>query len=282
MIGGARTGGAGRDAVLEERGGMEVLRWPALDDLGVDAVVTTRAGGVSEGPYATLNLGLHVGDDPERVVENRRRAAGTVGVGLDDLVVCRQAHGREVALVGRADRGRGVRDEDDAVSAADALLTRDAGVGLVVMVADCVPILLVDPRRRAVACVHAGWRGTVARVVEAALDALRAAGSDAAHLVAALGPAIPPTRYQVGPDVAVAVRAGLGDAGAEAALRPDPDEAGRWRFDLWAANRRLLVDAGVPPGAILDGALPTGGGGPFFSDREARPCGRFALLARLR
>ncbi len=265
---------------LRRVGDLEVLEWPALADLGVDVMVTTRRGGVSAGPYASLNLGLHVGDDPHAVVENRRRAAGALGVTLDDLVVGAQVHGRQVAVVGPAECGRGARAAADALDGVDALVATDAGVTLVTLVADCVPVVLVDPVARVVATAHAGWRGTVARVLDAALSAMGGLGSSPADTVAALGPAVAPERYPVGPEVARAARSGLGEATAAAALAPDGHD--RWRFDLCEANRRVLVDAGVPADQVLLAAVPTGAPGPFFSDRQQRPCGRFALLARLR
>jgi hypothetical protein len=258
-------------------GGVPVLRFPALDAAGVDAAVTSRHGGVSEGPYASLNLGLHVGDDPDRVVENRRRAAGTIGLGLDHLVVCRQTHGAHVATVGVADRGRGARSDVDVVDATDALVTTDADVGLVVMVADCVPIVLVDPDTRALACVHAGWRGTVAGVTTATVGRLVELGAEPGRLVAAVGPAIAADRYQVGPEVVEAATAALGPA-VDALVAPDG--TGRWTFDVQGANLHQLRAAGVPPEQIAVTALDTGG--DFFSDRAVRPCGRFAALARLR
>lgn len=266
------------DAELTLRAGIEVLRWPALDELGVQAVVTTRHGGVSAGPYATLNLGAHVGDDPSAVVTNRARAAAAVGLGLDELVLCRQTHGRVVVEVGPGDRGRGARDEADAVPGADALVTSATGVGLVVMVADCVPVLLVDPAARVLAVVHAGWRGTVAGIVPAAVDHLVGLGADRARIVAAIGPAIAVEGYEVGDDVVSAARAAFGDALDEVVR---PLTGGRLGFDLWAANRRQLTAAGVVADRVLSGERPTGDGTPFFSDRAARPCGRFALLARL-
>lgn len=255
-----------------------MLTWPLLDGHPVQAVVTSRRGGVSEGPYASLNLGLHVGDDPGAVQVNRQRAAAAIGLTLDDLVFCNQTHGRTVVEVSSADAGRGARTAATAIPGADALVTREAGVGLVVMVADCVPILLFDPVSRTLACVHAGWRGTVARVVEATIGAMAAHGVRAADLLVGVGPAIPGERYQVGEEVLDAARDGLG-VDADAVI--SPDGTGRWRFDLWAANTRLLTAAGVPPQQISVSGIPTGPDTPFFSDRAQRPCGRFALLATL-
>ena len=261
------------------RAGIPVLSFPLLAGHPVDAVVTTRAGGVSEGPYATLNLGLHVDDEADRVVENRARAAATIGSALGDLVFANQGHGRMVALVSGADRGRGTLSTVDAVDGVDALVTREAGVGLAVLVADCAPILLYDRRTHAVAVVHAGWRGAVAGVAAAAVDALAAGGARREDLLAAVGPAVPADRYQVGEEVAEAASAAFGSNAGEVLW---PDGTGRWRFDVWAANERVLAGAGVPAANLVTARVGTGGAGPFFSDRAARPCGRFALLAVLR
>ena len=253
------------------------LRWAVFDGLPFDALVTTRHGGVSSGVYDSLNLSLGVGDDPALVVENRRRAAAALGLGLDDMVYAHQVHGHDVAVVTAADRGRGTRTVDDA-PAADALVTATPDVGLAVMVGDCVPLVLYDPDAHVLGAVHAGWRGTVARVTDAALAAMAALGALPGRVLAGIGPAITADRYQVGDEVADAARdcfAGRVDDIVR------PDGAGRWTVDLWAANRRLLVEAGVEPANIEVSAVGTGPDTPFFSDRAARPCGRFAALARL-
>ena len=245
----------------------------------MDALVTTRHGGVSEGPYTSLNLGLHVGDDPGRVLENRRRAAATLGLGVTDLVFGTQAHGRGVAVVDAAHRGRGSLALEDAVADVDALVTATPGVGLVALVADCVPLVLYEPVAHVAACVHAGWRGTVARVVDAAVLAMGSLGGRPDRILAGIGPAVAPDRYQVGSEVADAVRACFGGAGTELVW---PDGTGRWHLDLVAANHRTLIDAGVPEANIETCGVATGDGTPFFSDRTERPCGRFAALAALR
>ena len=262
---------------LRQRAGLPVLAWPALDGLGAGAIVTTRGGGVSAGVYATLNLSFSVGDRPGHVVENRRRAAAALGAGLTDLVFATQVHGAVAQVVTSADRGRGAAAPGDTVGAADALVTSDPGIVLAVLVADCVPIVLYDPRARVLACVHAGWRGTVAGAAGAALAVMQALGARSGDVHAGLGPAVGPDRYQVGAEVAGAAR---GAFGAQPFLRPDG--TGAWLFDLWAANRFVLREAGVADRHIHLAAVPTGPDpGLFFSDRTARPCGRFAALARL-
>jgi len=262
---------------LRQRAGLRVLAWPAFDGLGVDAMVTTRYGGVSAGEYATLNLSFAVGDRPGNVLENRHRAAAALGADLADFVFATQVHGALARVVTGADRGRGATAPGGTAGDADALVTSDPGTVLAVLVADCVPIVLYDPGARVLACVHAGWRGTVARVAGAALAAMAALGAEPAHVIAGLGPAIGPDRYQVGGEVAQAARESFGGQ-ASPVLRPDG--TGRWLFDLWAANRLVLTEAGVASRHIHLADVPTGA--EFFSDRAARPCGRFAAIARLR
>lgn len=256
-----------------------LLRWGDAGRFGADVAVTTRLGGVSEAPYDSLNLGLHVGDDPADVATNRGLAATAFGVGLDDLVFTRQTHGVAAVFVSGEDRGRGTRAEDDAVADADVLVTSTPGVTPVILVADCVPLALVDPVTHALAVVHAGWRGTAAGVVGAALDALAQVGGDPARVHAWVGPGVAACRYQVTDEV----RAGLAGAVKPAALEDGvarPDGPGHWLVDLAAANRQQLARRGVPGGQIHDCGVTTADA-RFFSDRAARPCGRFALLARL-
>jgi YfiH family protein len=258
---------------------LEILAWPLLDGLGAEVMVTTRHGGVSSGPYASLNLGLHVDDSAEDVLENRRRVAAALDADLGDFVFCKQAHGRDVRIVTTADRGKGALSQDDAIQDTDALITQDPGTVLVVMVADCVPIVLYDPAAQVLACIHAGWRGTVVRVAEAALEAMASLGARPENVLAGVGPAIAPDRYQVGKEVADEADRCFG---GDTAGIVRPDGSGRWLFNLWAANHRILTEAGVPDDQIQVAALPTGPAqGSFFSDRAARPCGRFAAVARL-
>ena len=269
-------------AALRERAGLPVLTWPVFEPLPVDAIVTTRRGGVSAGRYATLNLSFAVGDEAANVHENRRRVAAALGTGPAAFVFARQVHGSGAEVVSAADRGRGTLGADDAIGPADALVTREPGTVLAILVADCVPIVLYDPAAHVLACVHAGWRGTVARAARAALAAMGSLGTRPEDVVAGIGPAIAPGSYQVGGDVAAAARDAFGEQ-APALLRPDAAGGpGRWLFDLPTANRHILRAAGVPDSHIHVVATPTGPGpGLFFSHRAEHPCGRFALAAQL-
>src|SRR5215469_9684467 len=254
-------------AALRERAGLPVLTWPVFEPLPVDAIVTTRRGGASAGRYATLNLSFAVGDEAANVRENRHRVAAALGTGPAAFVFARQVHGSRA---------------EDAIGPADALVTREPGTVLAILVADCVPIVLYDPAAHVLACVHAGWRGTVARTARAALAAMGSLGTRPEDVVAGIGPAIAPGSYQVGADVATAARDAFGEQ-APALLRPDAAGGpGRWLFDLPAANRHILCAAGVPDSQIHVVATPTGPGpGLFFSHRAEPPCGRFALATQL-
>ena len=256
-----------------------LLRWDKATDHGVAVAVTTRHGGGAVAPYETLNLGLHVGDRPEAVIDNRARAATAFGVDLDTVVFARQVHGAAAALVGPEDRGRGARSEGDAVPDVDILVTTAPGVTLAILVADCVPLALVDPDAGVLAAVHAGWRGTAAGAVGGALRAMEASGAQPGRVRAFLGPAVHPDLYQVSDEVAHALSDVVRPAALDRAVAR-PDGPGHWLVDLVSANRQQLLTGGVPAEHIVDSGA-TSADDDFFSDRAQRPCGRFALLARL-
>jgi YfiH family protein len=198
---------------------------------------STRAGGVSPPPFDTLNLGGKWGDDPASVAENRRRLLSAVG-GPASMFTARQVHGANVVEVRAGDDPRATADIE-----ADALVTGEPGVAIGVFVADCIPALIADPHTGFVAAVHAGWRGTLAGVLPAAVRALAARGARPGDLRVALGPAIGPCCFEVGTDVA-----GQFDADVvRAAPSGRPDKR---HVDLKAANRRLLQAAGVDPAGI--------------------------------
>jgi YfiH family protein len=257
------------------------LRPFPFDGAGVTAVVSTRHGGVSAGPYDSLNLGAHVGDDPEAVAENRRRLAAALGAAR--LTIADQRHTATVAVVDEKLAGRGHEGAADAAAAfpaTDALLTSRPGVALAILVADCAPVVLYDPVRRAAGVAHSGRAGTLGGVVPRAIEAMTAAfGSDPGDLLIGIGPAIGAASYEIGAAEAAQVAEALG--GPAAGLLA-PSRPGHARFDLAGAIRLQLRAAGVSPGNVHDLAVDTRTStGDFFSDRAARPCGRFAAVAML-
>lgn len=197
--------------------------------------VFTRLGGASSSPYDALNVGHFVGDERGAVETNHDLICQALGISRKDITAAQQVHGSQVALVGLGDRGR-------VIPATDALVTDAPGVALLLRFADCLPVLLYDPVRRAIGLAHAGWRGTVKRIAAKTASAmLEAYGSRPADIVAGLGPCIGPCCYQVGTEVIEAVRAKFNPW--RGLLRPQGD--GSLHFDLWEANRRQLAELGI-------------------------------------
>lgn len=242
----------------QARGTLTVYPVESARALGVDSFVTDRFGGVSSPPYHSLNLGGHVGDRDEDVQENRQRVARAIGVEPTRLVIVRQIHGGRVLDAASV----------TVTSEADALVSDSPDVALAILVADCVPILLVDATSARFALVHAGWRGLEASVIAHALMHF----SDAANVHAFLGPSISLEAYQVGPDVAQHFDHVPG------ALTPDGGD--RSRLDLRRVVEHQLLECGVRATSIERSRQVTDGGELFFSDRAERPCGRFALVAK--
>ncbi|HZZ90054.1 MAG TPA: peptidoglycan editing factor PgeF [Caulobacteraceae bacterium] len=211
-----------------------VLVSPLLAGLaGVRHAFFTRRGGVSDGVFASLNVGVGSGDDPGAVGENRERAARALGASADALLTCYQIHSATAVVADApfAERPRG-----------DAVVTATPGLLCGALAADCAPVLIADPEARVVAAAHAGWRGALGGVVGAAVARMQALGADPARMVAAVGPCIGPRSYEVGLDFLDAFVAA--DAANARFFAPG---AGREKrlFDLPAYVLARLFDAGV-------------------------------------
>lgn len=231
--------------------------WPA--PARVRACVTTRAGGVSVGPFTSLNLGDHVGDDPQAVAENRRRLVAALG--------CRPAWLRQV-------HGTRVVEADPAqVAEADGCWTAAPGIACSSMTADCLPVLFCDRAGSRVAAAHAGWRGLAGGVLEATLEAL---ALPAEQVLAWLGPAIGPQAFEVGPEVREAFLASHPEAAQAFVPSHNP---GKFLADLYQLARIRLVARGIT--AVYGGGFCTFSDPRFFSYRRAARTGRFASLVWL-
>jgi YfiH family protein len=232
-----------------------VPKWPA--PAPVRALITTRAGGVSSGPYATLNLGSATGDDPQAVAVNRARLRSVLP---QEPRWLRQVHGRRVVTA----------DEITVPPEADASVARHPGTVCAIMIADCMPVLLTDRDGTVVAAAHAGWRGLANGVLEAAVSAMDIAPE---NVLAYLGPGIGPAAFEVGGDVFEAFRAHDGEAAsAFVAQRP-----GKWLANLFLLAQRTLARAGV---TRVYGEVQCTYSNPqrFFSYRRDRVTGRMAAL----
>ncbi len=243
----------------------------------------TRRGGVSQGPYATLNLGMSVGDDPRAVEENRRRFFGIFGLLPSHVVRVKQVHGDGVlrvdeSLVSRRGFPRFLLDEGYEY---DALVTNLRDLALVVTTADCLPVLIYDPVRGAVAAVHAGWRSTAKRIAARALEAMAAVyGTHPRDCRVAIGPGIRQCCFEVDTPVVHAMMVAL-PTWAEHTVATG---AGQFHLDLAGVNRAVLIRAGVRPDRIADVGLCTACRTDlFFSYRAEKPrTGRMMNLILLR
>jgi YfiH family protein len=259
----------------EYAGALPVYRFERLNgDTALIHAVFTRRGGVSVPPYASLNLGHTVGDNPEAVEINHDRVYRALGVPRARVATCHLTHSADVLPVGSSDGGR-------VVGQGDAMVTADADVYLGMRFADCAPILLHDPLRRVVGLAHAGWRGTVKNVAGAVVKTMvNQLACSPQNIVAVIGPAIGPCCYQVGEDVIQAVEGALPwrvapHHGAPLFSRHNGRHA---YFDLWEANRQQLEAAGVGR-VVVSGVCTACRTDHFFSHRAERGrTGRFGVM----
>ncbi|MGI6264165.1 MAG: peptidoglycan editing factor PgeF [Acutalibacteraceae bacterium] len=201
---------------------------------------STRLGGVSDGVFASMNLGFSRGDDPAAVAENFRRFCGAVGVKTENVVISAQEHHVALYNATAADRGRGVT-RDKGYADIDGLLTDEPGVVLCTQFADCVPLFFVDPRRRVVATSHAGWRGTVAKIGAVTVERMVGDyGCKREDILAAIGPSIGPCCFEVDDPVYEAFAAMEG--WDEGCVR---HRGNKHDIDLWQVNRRVLLESGI-------------------------------------
>jgi len=267
--------------------GVVTYQSPLLAAVGVVHAFATRIGGVSTGPFTTLNLGNPAAPGPQdtadNLAENYRRLQDAIGAAGVQRCWVRQVHGAAVGVVAPESEGEyaealnaEILDRWQGQTAADALLTAQPGVLLTVRIADCVPVLLASADGRVVAAVHAGWRGVVGGVVLQALKALGERGVEPDQVRAALGPAISAVNFEVGADVAQEFqRAGLAHA-------VQATGGGKAHVDMQGAVRAQLAAAGV---AAIDGngCCTVRDAADFFSHRRDQGLtGRMAAVIMCR
>ncbi|MGN0484541.1 MAG: peptidoglycan editing factor PgeF [Lachnospiraceae bacterium] len=222
-----------------------LLRYPLLEETGiVQHCFTTRAGGVSEGCFSSLNFTFSRGDDPQKVQKNYERAAEALGISTSQIVCSDQTHTTTVRRVTKEDAGSGLLTPKR-FSDVDGMITNEPGLMLMTGYADCVPLYFVDPQHHAIGLSHSGWRGTVGRMGARTVEAMQKEfDSRPENLICAIGPSICQDCYEVSEDVAMAF----------AKEFPKEKEAilyekggGKYQLNLWKANEIILIQAGILP-----------------------------------
>ena len=236
--------------------------FPVLERAGFVHGCSCRLHGESDVVAGTLNLALHVGDDVEKVLRNRRAFAEAIGVDANRFTTCQQVHGSKVVKVTEELVGSGALDFANTIADTDALITNLPDVPLMLFYADCVPVLLADLETGAIGLAHAGWRGTVANIGAKTLAAMgEAFGTKPENVLAAIGPSIGACCYEV--DDFVRDQA----SGYEKFFAPKG--GGKYQLDLWGMNAKQLQEAGVPEGNITVAGVCTNDNVELFCSYRA-------------
>lgn len=236
---------------------------PTYYNMSADVVAfsTTREGGVSEGNYASFNINAYCGDTEEHVAANRQLLADELGIATQRIIMPHQTHGVETRIISREFLGLPQNVRAMLLEGVDAVLTDVDQLCIGVSTADCIPVLLYDPEHRATAAVHAGWRGTLARIVHKTILEMRMAyQTDPANIKAVIGPGISLKNFEVGDEVYEAFEQAAFDMGtiAEEQIKRNPDAADpskrfekKWHINLPLANKQLLLHNGVQEDNII-------------------------------
>lgn len=256
---------------------------------GLTAGFTSRLGGISKKEFGSLNCGLHVNDMDKDVVTNREKLAAALKVGLDQCTYAEQVHGNEVQVITKEHAGAGIHSREHAIQAKDAFITKEPGLILHALFADCVPLLFYDPVQQAVGLAHAGWKGTVLQIAKKTVEAMsHQYGSKADDILAAVGPSIRDCCYEVDEHVISQIRQAMD----ELHISNEPEDGvpiyvnkgdGKYNLSLQQMNRQIMIKAGILPSRIEMSSLCTSCRTDlFFSHRkEGGKTGRMAAWVGL-
>lgn len=266
-------------ATIQTRQGIKFLTIPTWQAQGVKIGFSLRYGGISQGAFSSFNQGLHVGDQNEAVLLNRRRFLHLFAGTLEQAVCCEQVHGNRIYKVGAADRGKGARSSAETIKNSDALITDVPEVYLLGFFADCLPICLYAPEQRVIGLAHSGWKGTFGDIAGNVVAAMSEQYQiDPAHMWAYIFPGIHRECFVVGENLVQQI------------TREKPEllpfmykEHNDWHWDLYASNQYLLERAGIASDNIgLSDICTACHPEDFFSyRREAGITGRMAAVIAL-
>jgi len=240
-----------------------------FNTLNIKHAISSRLGGTSKQPFSSLNLGLHVEDNDKDVIVNRQLFCEAIGMHFDHIVTAQQLHTDIVAVITAKEVGKGAQNYSDAISATDALITNVPNIPLMLFFADCVPVLIVDPVQHAVGVVHAGWKGTVAKIAQKTIVSMQVNfGTDPKDCLVGIAPSIGPCCYEVDEVVVNKIKKQFDNW--EELVSPTGN---KWYFDLWKANCIQLEQIGVKSNHIVvSGVCTACNHDLFFSYRKENGC----------
>jgi hypothetical protein len=252
--------------ILQKEGKIEYFQVkPFLKTGLVKHAFTGKSGGVSEGDFSGLNLAFHTGDDPEKVLMNRQLICAALKINPLNLVVPSQVHGDRVVAVNPEHIGMGAISHTSGIGEADGLVTNYPEIPLMTCYADCVPIMFLDPVKKAIGLSHAGWKGTVKRIGSKTVQAMKKHfNSKLGDILVAIAPAIGPCCYRVKDDVFNMFQGSFGNWNDF--LEPAGDNS--WALDLKKANVQDLLEAGIPKENITISEICTSCCNLLFSYRR--------------
>lgn len=242
--------------MIKSKEGISFLTFSIFQGLPLKAAVSCRIGGISRAPFTSLNMGLHVGDHVEDVLEKRKRYFRALGIDESRLINCCQVHGTHIEKVSGKDCGRGALSLDTAIPDTDGLITGDPNVPLTMNYADCTPLFFYDPVKKAAALSHGGWRGTAGNIVGKTVDFMVSEFSCSRNtILGAIGPAIGFPNFEVGQEVIDAMRPLMEENKFSRLYRKK--ENGKYLFALAEMNHFLMRKAGLLEEHIEDCHMDT-------------------------
>ena len=249
----------------------------------VTHAISTRFNGYSKGDFNSLNLALHVNDDPLQVQKKRQKFCAGLNIDFSNMTTCQQVHGNNIVLVNELNKGSGAVNFDDTIPDADALITNKPNIALTLFFADCTPIMIYDPINHAIGVAHAGWRGTVGQIAKKTVEKMQENyQTDPKDCLASIGPAIGKCCYEIGDEVADKFKAIFAQDSAQ--ILKYHQNKQKYHLDLWKANALMLEKAGLLPSNIdMANTCTCCNHDVFFSYRaDSGKTGRIACILALK
>ncbi len=208
--------------------------FPEINQYKLITAIGFRKGGVSPKPYQSLNLGLHTNDTASNVLENRKKFFKTIGIHYKDIITLQQIHSNKVIIIDKKDKGKGALNYNDSVAEADAMVTNQKQLPLVIFTADCASIFFYEKKQKIIGIAHAGWKGAYLNITKKVVNTIKKMGGDLKEIIVAIGPAIGSCCYEVDKQFVKKFK-----------NRHYQERQGKYYFDLIRANQSHLINSGI-------------------------------------